>query len=337
MKIKVVIAMFLVSSLAVAGHSDSRPMFTDGTNVYYKIADVTNSYSMFNLESMTNVASLATNTPSANNVLKFTTGDSYRWGSESGGGDFLADGSVPMTGDLNGGGQDITNFVTLSATTGSFSRVIASGTNDATHSTLLSGSMVVSGGVSIAKQLKVFSTKKVDTGVGGGALYVAGGVNINDGMASHRQPSTFEAGYFFDGSRSVLLVTTNYAIRAEGDVFVHNGDVEVDGTGTFADVVVLGNLNVSSNITALGTIEGDAVTENGTNILAAAVAAQATADAALPKTGGALSGSLVVTGNVTCVTNYITVLEFPNGSQVTELGATNFLFTAGTNSAYIGW
>ena len=35
-------------------------------------------------------------------------------------GDFLADGSTPMTGDLNGGGQDATNFLNVVASTGTF-------------------------------------------------------------------------------------------------------------------------------------------------------------------------------------------------------------------------
>jgi hypothetical protein len=93
---------------------------------------------------------------------KFLKGDGT-WDTPAGAGDFLADGTVPMTGDFNGGGQDITNVDEVVATTFTGGGAGVTGVN-ATNATTFDGQTT---NLLTVKALKVDGS---NADIGGGAI-----------------------------------------------------------------------------------------------------------------------------------------------------------------------
>ena len=86
--------------------------------------------------------------------------------------------------------------------------------------------------------------------------------------------------------------------------------------------------------------DGGAVTANGTNILGTAVAAQETADAALPTAGGTISGDLVVGGDLVLSGNLIMpfdkgIIWMASNELATYTSATNYVKVMGTSATNV--
>ncbi|MGE3759340.1 MAG: tail fiber domain-containing protein, partial [Pseudobdellovibrionaceae bacterium] len=208
----------------------------------------------------------------ASNALKYHNGSAWVSLTGGGGGDFMKDGSVAMTGALNMGSQNITsigsnmtsagnitfstpsgNSMTLGGSTGAASTYLQSGTG---------GTTVTSSGTS-ATSINITSS-----GVGGGITLsqnASGAINIGNASAT--------------GAVTIQGAGTNTLTSSK----VAAGAVTVSATGgTTATTLITSNGTGSSavNITSTGANSGIRLAPNGTGVVT-------------------VSGALTATGNIT--------------------------------------
>jgi len=144
----------------------------------------------------------------------------------------------------------------MSATNGQI--YIANGTNAPVPSLPTDGSLAMTGALVVSNDVTISGDLNMD----GNSLTNASQVRVTNTV------------YASDGSLEIALLSNGNAIQvfsgssklgyveANGGLVVTNGDFVADGDG-----VIRGDMNVDSNLTVTGTINGGAVTENGTNIL----------------------------------------------------------------------